>query len=381
MKSIKIYYGPKKGFKELLPKRTEKVTLTQLAIKSDAENRKHIFRIEGQTQKDEVKTDEALEKIKCLVAYSEEYTGISEHAIHNFISFISQYDIGRIFLQNPPLYITQQLEKIGKKIDEGIYPYKGIDMEVLLRINNEYDANIIGQEKVKDYLLTALYPLTKENYQKPVVLLFYGPTGVGKTETAKFLSDVLGQKLFRKQFSMYHSSDFSSYLFGGKHSENSFAKELLERESNIILLDEFDKPHSVFHSAFYQLFDEGIFEDKNYRVTVNNSIIICTSNYTSIEDIKNHLGDPIFARFDAIIKFEPLSLDALEQIINIQFETQYKALSDDEKKLVDQTNIKDRILSWANTLKNAREIKKIIREAISTILVRELIKSNQNSGR
>jgi len=375
MRRIKVYYGPKKGFKKLLTPIEKQLTLTQLAIKSDAENRNHIFRVEGRKQSDECEEDKPVEKIARLIAYSEEYAGISESAIHNFIGFFSQYDIDEVFLQNPPSYIVQQLEKINNDIEVHAYAYNSISREMFLKINNDYDSNIIGQKKVKEHLLTALYPLMNKNFTKPVVMLFYGPTGVGKTETAKFLSEIFGQELFRKQFSMYHSADFSSYLFGGKHSENSFAKELLERESNIILLDEFDKPHSVFHSAFYQLFDEGVFEDKNYKVTVNDSIIICTSNYTSIQDIKNHLGDPIFARFDAVIKFESLSEDALKEIINKQFQVQLDRLTVEEKELINQTDIRNKILDHASQVKNAREIKRIITDAVSTILVREILKS------
>lgn len=357
----------------LLPKRTKITTLTQLAIQSDAKNKEIIYRaVDQEFDRSKYETPE---KIKCLVAYSEEYAGISEHAIQSFINFMSQYDIDKLFLQNPPVYITQQLEKLNKKIKIESYAYKYVNEDVLRSISDDYSENIIGQDRVKNYLLSSLYPLTKSNFSKPIVLLFYGPTGVGKTETAKFLSGILGEKLFRKQFSMFHNEEFSSYLFGGKHSQNCFARELLERESNIILLDEFDKPHPVFHSAFYQLFDEGIYEDKNYSAVVSKSIIICTSNYTSEEDIKSKLGDPIFSRFDATIKFEPLSISATNRIIDKQFELQYDALSDDEKKLVSEANIKSRILRISGTLKNVRRIKSIIQEAISTILVRELIKS------
>ena len=77
--------------------------------------------------------------------------------------------------------------------------------------------------------------------------MFYGNSGIGKTETAKFLSRILGQKLFRKQFSMFQNVKFSEYLFGGNHAQSSFAKELLERSSNVILLDEFDKAANLFH--------------------------------------------------------------------------------------------------------------------------------------
>nr|WP_237730321.1 AAA family ATPase [Bacillus halotolerans] len=52
------------------------------------------------------------------------------------------------------------------------------------------------------------------------------------------------------------------------------------------MLDEFDKAPAVFHSAFYQMFDEGILVDKHYVADISIAIIICTSNYKSREEIK-----------------------------------------------------------------------------------------------
>lgn len=371
MTKILIYCGPKESFKSILPKRTAKITLTELAIKSDSKMREHLFRIEGQ----ESKTVEfEREEIPCLVAYSDEYAGISENAIQSFVSFVSRFNIKSIYLQNPPIYIIEQLRKIKRNIKTVKYEYKTIDMEVLKEISSNYSSNIIGQEEVKRYLLTALYPLCKEMFVKPIVLLFYGPTGVGKTETAKFLSETLNENLFRKQFSMFHSDDFSAYLFGGKHSQNCLAKELLERESNIILFDEFDKPHPVFHSAFYQLFDEGVFEDKNYNVEVKKAIIICTSNYNSEDEVRKKLGDPIFSRFDAVIKFAPLSNQALVTIIKNEYDKQSLELTKEEKKMVEQSNVLEKILAVSCKLSNARQIRRIIREAISSVLIADILK-------
>ena len=76
------------------------------------------------------------------------------------------------------------------------------------------------------------------NRNKPLVLLFCGKPGIGKTETAKYLAELIGGKLFRQQFSMFQNNQFSNYLFGGNHHEKSFAKDLLGRESDVILLDE-----------------------------------------------------------------------------------------------------------------------------------------------
>lgn len=69
-------------------------------------------------------------------------------------------------------------------------------------------------------------------------------------ETAQFLTEHIGGKILRKQFSMYQNNEFVNYLFGGKYNEKSFAKDLIARDSNVILLDEFDKAYFVFHSTF-----------------------------------------------------------------------------------------------------------------------------------
>ena len=172
---------------------------------------------------------------------------------------------------------------------------------------------------------------------------------------------------------MLHSEEFSSYIFGGKHNQNSLAKELLERESNIILFDEFDKPHPVFHSAFYQLFDEGIYVDRNFTVKMKDSVIICTSNYMSEKEIKAALGEPIFSRFDAVIKFEKLNKNAIQKIMENEFERQYSTLDETEKGIVDRCQLRGKIFALVEQLDNARQIRRIIREAFSAILIQELL--------
>ena len=70
-----------------------------------------------------------------------------------------------------------------------------------------------------------------------------------------------GHKMSRcSWFTVYGNFKFYRGIIWRLH-QKSFAKDLLARDSNVILLDEFDKANSIFHSAFYQLFDEGIFED------------------------------------------------------------------------------------------------------------------------
>lgn len=374
MKTITVYYGPKNGFEKLIP--SSRKTLSELVAEHDAKNKvfTHKFKRDNEEPEDEPAPVEK-ELINNLAAYSESYAGITESAVQSFVGVLSGYIVENLYLQNPPIQIRQQLEQTYPGIiNERRDNYKTLDKKGFLKINDTFDNTIIGQSHVKERLLIALYPLiSNTNNRKPVVMMFYGNSGIGKTETAKFISKILGQPLFRKQLSMFHSGEFQGYLFGGTHYQGSFARDLLERESNVILLDEFDKPHPVFHSAFYQLFDEGLFEDKNYKVELYNSMIICTSNYQNEAEIRQNLGDPIYYRFDKFIKFEDLSEDALKTIINKHIEFRYKSLSKQEKKIVDKNYIQTKLFENVSRLNNVRQISNIIEEYFGIQLVKDFL--------
>jgi ATP-dependent Clp protease ATP-binding subunit ClpA len=196
---------------------------------------------------------------------------------------------------------------------------------------------------------------------------------VGKTETAQFVNDLLGGTLLRKQFSMFHNDKFASYLFGGTHSEASFARDLLDRESGVILIDEFDKANVVFHSAFYQLFDGGVFEDKNYTVQLGPSLIVCTSNYRSENEIREALGDALYSRFDALIRFEPLSQEEIRQVIDRLLDDRLSKLAEDERARLDVEQLTAILYPLANKSGNVRKLGKTVDGVISLILVRAIL--------
>ena len=336
LKKIVFFYGPKYNFKRHLPKNRALTTISELAIYSDRKMREHTFKIQSRRSSDGAAAEKQEERLSvpCLVAYSEQYASISESALHSFLSFIDQFEV-----------------------------------ESLKRINREYPQVIIGQEEVKRRLLTALYPLAANKLAKPLVLLFYGPTGVGKSETARYIGDVVGQRLFRRQFSMFHSNEFAPYLFGGRHTGDSLAKDLMERESSIILFDEFDKPNPLFHSAFYQLFDEGMYEDRNYRAEVKNAVIICTTNYASANEARERLGAPLFARFDAVIGFRPLDDGALGDILKRSCREAVCKLSDWERKIVSEEDLYRSLLPLLYGGDGVRGVKRLVREKISEMLL------------
>lgn len=367
MKKVVIFYGSNKEFKNYIPKDNCR-NLTDLVMEIDTDSRSFVVVVPDKPVPEQKRT-----KVDNFIIESDEYSGVREHVILNFANFLAKLEVENLYIQNPPLVISKQIEKLYPQTKIIRQEYKEITKGDLIKLNSKYVEKIKGQEKVLYSLLQSLYPLTNPNRNKPVVLLFYGDTGLGKTETAQLICDVIEETIFRKQFSMFQNNQFATYLFGGAHYERSFAKELLERESNVVLLDEFDKAHCTFHSAFYQLFDGGIYEDQNYALEMKKSIIICTSNYKSIEDIKEKLGKAIFSRFDAVIKFEELSVDAKREIAKMQFEEKYNLYSLDEQNIIDDTLDKNKVVEICTQCSNAREISHLIDNSFSLVLIRNLL--------
>ncbi|WP_337997320.1 AAA family ATPase [Oleispirillum naphthae] len=372
LRKIVLYFGPKRAFMKLLPTEEPWTSLTSLALRSDARQREHVFKIQARKPAESPTSEMLTLPAGNVVALSDEYAVISESAIQGFLAFLSQFEIDTLYLQNPPAYLASQFTSLDVELEVEEYDYRTVDETVLSRLDAEYEQRIFGQPEVREALLTALLPLARGDRAKPVTLLFYGPTGSGKTETAKLIGELVGQPIFRKQFSMFHSGEFASYLFGGRHSQICLAKELMERESNILLFDEFDKPNPVFHSAFYQLFDEGIYCDRNYRTEVRAAVIVCTTNYESAEDAARHLGLPLFARFDAVIRFAKLSAEANRAIVRHEYAEQIAALPPHEREAVQGARILETLLNDAGTLYSARHVKRAVQDAISAVLLARL---------
>lgn len=364
---VTIYYGPSVWFEAQLGRQQRK-SLLEIAYERDEANRRHVHVVEGQ----EPPVAEAPPRPKRVAAQSSDYASLGEHVITNFAGLIRSINPKHLLLHNPPAHVEQQLER-SFATDVKRYTYPAVTRETLIRFRDGFVSHLVGQVAVRESLLAALYPLTTQRRTKPVVLMFYGPSGVGKTETAQFVNGLLGGTLLRKQFSMFHNEKFASYLFGGSHSEASFARDLLDRESGVILIDEFDKANAVFHSAFYQLFDGGVFEDKNYTVQLGPSLIICTSNYRSESEIREALGDALYSRFDALIRFEPLSAPEIKQVIDRLLADRLSKLEGDERDRLDIERLKSMLYRLADNSGNVRKLGKTVDEVISLLLVRAVL--------
>lgn len=299
-----------------------------------------------------------------IVIFADDYSGIREHVFYNISAHISHLNIENLFVHNPPSFLENSLkQEFPDKIVLDGDKYEALSIEMFKKFQEHISNNILGQD---DAILSLqhhiAYSLIGNRRKKPIIILLYGDSGVGKTQTAKYLAEVLGGDPFRKQMSMFQSIESQRYLFGGDHSEKSFARDLIGRETNVILLDEFDKLHPIFHNAFYQFFDEGVYVDTNYSVKIDNAIIICTSNFKDTKQIRTVLGEAIYSRFDAVIKYNSLDTRIIKEIIFRQIELEYDLLTDDQKSKIEKKEIVDFFESFSDSVikaevRNARNAK------------------------
>jgi len=233
-------------------------------------------------------------------------------------------------------------EHLGTKAEEQTNN-KHIQVETFLR------NNVFGQDeainRVINSITISLAGLKEPN--KPIAsYLFTGPTGVGKTETAKRLSESMDMKLVRFDMSEYQEAHSVSKLIGsppgyvghgdGKAGDGLLITALEDSPNCVLLLDEVEKAHPDIMSVLLALLDDGVITSSTgKKVSGKNSIIIMTSNLGAREGSKKAIGfgdqaynaiavneaiNKFFApefrnRLDGIIQFNALKLKYMRSIV------------------------------------------------------------------
>lgn len=360
---IIIFYGSKQDFEKLILLETDEEQVTipfmELIQHYNARLRPNESGVRESALSSNIEVD------NCVVR-SDDYGSVLEHVLSNFVNIVTlNHDIGTLFVHNPPRKVRDSLRSVyGEEIEYFCTDYPNLSRTKLKEVYTNIDADILGQQNCKKQIISGMYRLITKKNSKPVVLMLYGPSGVGKTESAKSISKTMGGELLRIQFSMMQTTEAYNYVFGAEHSKGSFAKDMMARESNVILIDEFDKVNPAFYNAFYELFDEGRYVDTNYNVDLGQAIFLLTCNFSSEEEIKSVLGPAMFSRIGCCIAFEELSTEQKQNIIRKWYDSVLLSLEADEKEEIDKTDILDWFIKNAERYDNIRTLKTKLENAI-----------------
>lgn len=150
----------------------------------------------------------------------------------------------------------------------------------------------------------------------------------------------------------------------------------MARESNVILIDEFDKVNPVFYNAFYELFDEGRYVDTNYDVNLGQVVFLLTCNFGSEDEIKKALGPAMFSRIGCCIEYKELSVEQKETIIQCWYNAILSMLEEDEREVIQCTDILQWFKKNAERYDNIRVLKTKLENAIFDKLTETFIVSN-----
>lgn len=214
------------------------------------------------------------------------------------------------------------------------------EREKLLHLGDILHKRVIGQDAgvkaVSEAILRARAGLKNEN--RPVgSFIFLGPTGVGKTELAKALSETLfdtEKNLIRIDMSEHMEKHTVSRLVGSPpgyvgYDEGGQLTEAVRRKPySVILFDEIEKAHPDVFNILLQLLDDGRLTDNQGRtVDFKNTIIIMTSNLQESQ-LKSFFRPEFLNRIDDIIVFQSLNLEEIEKIVDLTVESLVKRLKD-----------------------------------------------------
>lgn len=285
------------------------------------------------------------------------------------------------------------------------------EKQLLLHLEETLHKKIIGQDEAIKVLAQALRRLRSGMAEKtrPTSFLFLGPTGVGKTETAKTLSEIYfgGERaMIRLDMSEYADSNGEKRLLGAPPGEGEERGELTEKVRDnpysLILLDEFEKAHPRILDLFLQVFDDGrLTDNKGRTVSFVNTIIIATSNAGSsyiseevrqgrpldskklIEYLQSqHLFKPeLLNRFDDVVTFRPLSQVEIQKISKLLLEEMKEKMRERDIHLTFTEAVIQKIgKDGFDPQFGARPIRRYIQDSIEDLLSRKLLANEIQRG-
>jgi ATP-dependent Clp protease ATP-binding subunit ClpA len=277
------------------------------------------------------------------------------------------------------------------------------DTEALLQLETDLKRTVYGQDEAIEQLSAAM-KMARAGLRDPAkpigCYLFSGPTGTGKTETARQLSSTLGIELLRFDMSEYMERHTVSRLIGAPpgyvgFDQGGLLTDAVDQHPHcVVLLDEIEKAHPDVFNILLQVMDHGVLTDANgKKVDFRNVVLIMTTNAGASDAQRNAIGfgrgkqegeveealkrlfTPEFRnRLDAIVPFRPLTPEIIRQVV-IKFVLQLEGQLADRNVTIEIT---DEAADWLakngfDELYGARPLGRVIQEHIKKPLADEIL--------
>jgi len=286
------------------------------------------------------------------------------------------------------------------------------EKEKLINLEKILHQRIINQEEAVKQIAKAIRRARTgiASQTRPIgTFIFLGPTGVGKTETAKALASAYygsEERMTRFDMSEYQGKDALNRAIGlvSTNQPGLLAKAIRENPFSLLLLDEIEKANFEILNLFLTILDEGYFTDVfGRKVDCRNLIIIATSNAGAefirekvaqrkvLKDfskqvteyvLQNQIFSPEFInRFDAVVVFKPLTSEHLEQIARLMLENLNQRLEPQkfQVKITEELIAKVAELGFHPEF-GARPMKRLIQDKIEEQIAQKMLKGEIKKG-
>ena len=287
------------------------------------------------------------------------------------------------------------------------------DLKKLAGLEDALNKRIIGQEEATHLVAAAVKRsrIHTNNLHRPASFIFVGPTGVGKTELVKVLSEQLfdtPETLIRLDMSEFMEKHSVSRIIGappgyvGYDEAGQLTEKVRRKPYSVVLFDEIEKAHPDVLNVLLQILDDGRITDAQGRtVNFENTIIVMTSNAGSdrsenllgfgktqadaskekaLKALESFLRPEFIARVDEIVVFSPLTPESLAKIAELMLNELKDSLSE---RLIDfkfDNNVCTYLAEkCGNGKRGARELRNTIRREIENKLVDIIVDNGEGS--
>ncbi len=306
------------------------------------------------------------------------------------------------------------LAKIQEKTKISVVSPSAEEKDLLLHLEDKLHEHIIDQVEAVSAISEALRRIRAGvgSKNKPISFLFLGPTGVGKTETAKAISKIYfkgEENMIRLDMSEYSDEGGVKRLLGAMPGEGEERGELTEKihdhPFSLVLLDEFEKANPKILDLFLQVFEDGrLTDNKGKTVSFNSSMIIATSNAASefiresiqkgvvvdkafqqslleFLQTKELFKSELLNRFDEIIVFKPLGEKEVWEITKLLLNNVVQKLSEQDITVsFDEKIIQKIVREGFDQQFGARPLRRFIQDTIEDMIAQKILKGEIQRG-